>query len=186
MTTTRLAVAADRDRIVTTVVAAFDQDPAFRAFFGVGPDFGALATAYVSASTAKRTAMNAAWVGADGDAVALWNPPAGAGEVPRIIPDLPGDVAARLAEYDEAVDAAVPAEPHWYLGILASHPTRRGEGLARLVAEPGLAAARADGVPAVLETTNPGNVAMYERRGWRVVAELPGVIGLHVWVMQAD
>ena len=180
----RLAVPADGDRVVDTVVAAFDQDPAFRAFFGDGPGFSELAAAYVAAKTAARTALGAVWVGADGDAVAAWSPPASTVEVPDL--HLPPDAAARLAAYDEIVDAAVPTEPHWYLGILASHPSRRGEGLARLVAEPGRAAAQASGVPAVLETTNPHNVPMYERSGWRVTAELDDVIGLRVWVMQID
>lgn len=185
MTDIRLATPTDRPRIVETIVAAFDQDPAFRTFFGDGPDFGELAAAYVDASTAKRTAVSAAWLGADGDAVAMWTPPAGSVELPRIVADLPADVVARLAEYDDAVHGAITSEPHWYLGILASHPSRRGEGLARVVAEPGLAAARAAGVPAVLETTNPANVDMYVRSGWRISSELH-VVGLDVWVLQVD
>lgn len=185
MTDIRLAVPAERDRIASTVATAFDQDPAFRAFFGHDRDFFELATHFAAAMADKRIAMDAAWVGADGDAVALWNPPAGSIEAAPAVLDLPTEAAARLHEYDAAVDAAVPAQPHWYLGILASHPARRGEGLARRVAEPGLAAARTAGLPAVLETTNPDNVAMYQRGGWRVTAELD-VIGLHVWVMQID
>ncbi len=183
---TRLAVPADGDRIASTIVAAFDRDPAFRAFFGHGADFAELATAFAGAKAAQRTAMSAVWVGAGGDAVALWSPPRGSADVPPVEVDLPSDVRARLAAYDEIVDAAVPTEPHWYLGLLASHPSRRGEGLARAVAEPGLAAAQARGVPAVLETTNPDNVLLYERSGWRVTAELDDVIGLPVWVMQID
>jgi hypothetical protein len=41
-------------------------------------------------------------------------------------------------------------------------------------------------VPAVLETTNPANVVMYERSGWRVIAEATDVLGLDVWVLQAE
>ena len=186
MTQVRLATPADEGRIVSTIVAAFDEDPAFRMFFGDGSDFGALAAHFAKAQAMRRMAMGAAWVGADGDAVALWNPPVGSVESPPSTLDLPADAARRLSDYDRQVDEHIPSEPHWYLGILASHPSQRGEGMARLVAEPGLAVARAAGVPAVLETTNPGNVAMYERSGWRVIAELNDVLGLDVWVMQAD
>jgi len=182
----RLAGPEDRPRIVATVVAAFDQDPAFRAFFGNGADFADLARVYVEASATRRIAVGGVWLGAGGDAVALWSPPVGSADAPSVVADLPADVAARLAVYDGAVGQAIPSAPHWYLGMLASHPARRGEGLARRVAEPGLAAARADGVPAVLETTNPANVVMYERSGWRVIAEATDVLGLDVWVLQAE
>ena len=182
---TRLAVQADHARIVGTIVAAFDRDPAFRAFFGPGPEFAELATAYAMVQTERRASVGSVWLTADGDATALWTPPADTVALPASTFDPPAEAAARLHEYDTAVDAFLPVEPHWYLGILASHPSRRGQGLGRRVAEPGLAAARAAGVPAVLETTNPDNVPMYQRSGWRVTAELD-VIGLHVWVMQVD
>lgn len=184
MTDIRLAVAADHDRLVDTVVAAFDQDPAFRAFFGNGPDFEELARAFAADLLARRIQTSSVWMTVDGDAVAMWDPPAGSVDTPPSQLQLPADAAARLADYDQQVHAAVPSAPHWYLGILASHPSRRGEGLARRVAEAGLMAASDAGVAAILETTNPGNVALYERAGWTVIAELSDVIGLTVWVME--
>ncbi len=183
MTDIRLAAIADRDRLVATVVAAFDQDPAFRAFFGSGPAFGDLAHRFAGSLLDRRLATGSVWMTDDGDALAMWDPPAGSVALPPSTLDLPADALARLDAYDEVVHGAITDEPHWYLGILASHPSRRGEGLARLVAEPGLAAASAAGAPAVLETTNPANVAMYERSGWSVTATLTDVIGLTVWVM---
>ncbi len=179
----RLARPADRDRLVTTVVAAFDQDPAFRAFFGHGPDFGDLATRFATSLLERRIATETVWMTDDGDALAMWDPPAGTVDAPPSTLLLPADAEARLDDYDEQVHAAITPAPHWYLGVLASHPSRRGEGLARSVLVPGLARAAADDVPAVLETTNRDNVALYERSGWRVSAELEGVIGLTVWVM---
>ena len=122
----------------------------------------------------------------DGDAVAMWDPPAGTVEAPASTLVLPDDAERRLDDYDAQVHGAITDAPHWYLGVLASHPRRRGEGLARRVAEPGLDAARATAVPAVLETTNPDNVSMYERSGWRVTATLSDVIGLSVWILQRD
>ena len=185
MSVIRLAAPNDRDRLVTTVVDAFDQDPAFRAFFGPDPDFGPLATRFAAALLDRRLATGSVWMTDDGDALAMWDPPAGTVDAPPSTLVLPPDAEARLDEYDAIVHGAITADPHWYLGVLASHPRRRGEGLARQVLKPGLAAAEAAGVPAVLETTNPGNVAMYERSGWEVTAELTDVIGLTVWVMTA-
>ena len=168
---------------MTTVVAAFDQDPAFRAFFGSGPDFGELARRFAGSLLDRRIVTETVWMTDDGDALAMWDPPAGTVEVPPSTLVLPADAEARLDDYDAQVHGAITGDPHWYLGVLASHPSRRGEGLARSVAEPGLAAAATAGVPAVLETTNRDNVAMYERSGWTVTAMLQDVIGLTVWVM---
>jgi aldehyde dehydrogenase (NAD+) len=53
----------------------------------------------------------------------------------------------------------------------------------RAVMAAGLASARADGLPAYLETTNPGNVELYRRSGWQVTAER-SVGELMVWVMR--
>ena len=179
----RLAGPDDRDRLVRTVVAAFDQDPAFRAFFGSGPEFGELATRFAGALLDRRFATGSVWTTDDGDAVAMWDPPQGTVEGPPSTLVLPPDAEARLDDYDEQVHGAITAEPHWYLGVLASHPSRRGEGLARQVLRPGLELATEGGLPAVLETTNPDNVALYERSGWEVTARLDDVIGLTVWVM---
>jgi GNAT superfamily N-acetyltransferase len=184
VTEIRIARPADRDRLVATVVAAFDQDPAFRAFFGPGPDFGDLATRFATSLLDRRIATETVWMTDDGDALAMWDPPAGTVDAPPSTLHLPADAEARLDAYDEVVHGAMTSAPHWYLGVLAAHPSRRGDGLARRAAQPGLAAASAAGVPAVLETTNPDNVAMYERSGWTLVATLTDVIGLTVWIME--
>lgn len=184
VTDIRLATPADLDTLAATVVVAFDQDPAFRAFFGSDPDFGPLAMAFASDLLRRRITTDSVWMTSDGDALAMWDPPSGTVETPAPALEIPGDARARLDVYDAAVHAAVASEPHWYLGVLASHPRRRGEGLARLVARAGLDAAAAADVPAVLETTNPDNVALYERSGWRVTAKLRDIIGLTVWILQ--
>ena len=182
----RLATPADLDTLAGTVVVAFDEDPAFRAFFGPDPDFGPLALAFATDLLRRRIATDSVWMTDDGDALAMWDPPAGTVVAPASTLVLPPDARARLDDYDAQVHGAITTAPHWYLGVLASHPHRRGEGLARLVAQAGLDAAATAGLPAVLETTNPDNVAMYERSGWHTTAELTDVIGLTVWVLQRD
>jgi hypothetical protein len=46
----------------------------------------------------------------------------------------------------------------------------------------GLRRAAADGMPAVLETSNPVNVEIYRRSGWRVINTVTEPVP--VWVMQ--
>ncbi len=115
-----------------------------------------------------------------GDAVAMWDGPRD-----RVwpVPDLPTDARARIEAYEQAVKPLIPVEPMWYLGVLATHPAAAGRRLARATAEEGVRRAAADGLPAYLETTNPRNVAMYERSGWTRAGET-AVGDLRIWVLR--
>lgn len=182
----RLARPDDRRAVIAAVAAAFGDDPAFGAFFGDAyPDLIGNFAGYLFD---KRVGHQTAWVGHDGDVVALWDGPASMSQPDtsgaRLV--LPADAQARLDDYDARVHDALPSEPHWYLGILACHPDRRGGGLGRVVGRAGLDAAAVDGLPAFLETTNPDNVRVYESAGWQVHRELRDVLGLTVWVMRQD
>ncbi|MDG2026285.1 MAG: GNAT family N-acetyltransferase [Acidimicrobiales bacterium] len=174
----RLATPADRELLVATVVEAFRGDPAFTWFFGEEYDRdGAI---FAGALFDSRVGEGGVWTTPEIDAVALWDVPG-----THAVSDfsaLPADTRERLDRYHDATEAMLPEGDVWYLGILASHPDRRGSGLASAVAGIGLRAAGTDGLPAVLETTNPGNVAMYERRGWLVLNSTP-LDELTIWVM---
>lgn len=172
----RPATAADHDAVVTTVVAAFAQDPAFRWFFPDPATFDERATAFVTAVLRPRLAADAVWVVGDGAAVALWEPP-GAGGGGSVENAVPADTYARLQQWERAAHRFIPDEPHWYLGILATHPAHAGQGLAKLAAAPGLARATEAGLTCWLETATATNVAMYRRRGWTTVGavEVDGV-----------
>ena len=84
----------------------------------------------------------------------------------------------------QQVEAAHPAEPHYYLAILGVRPDRRGRGLGSALLEPGLARADAEGLPCYLESSNPLNVGLYERHGFEVTREhhLPdGPLLTYMW-----
>ena len=157
----RLASAPDREHVVTTIVEAFRQDPAFAASL-----FDA------------RMPEGTVWTAGAGDAVALWDGPAPG---PRKPMDLPAEVLERLRVYNAAIHGALPSTPHWYLGVLATHPNAAGRGLGRAAMAAGLA--RAGDLPAYLETSNPVNVEIYRRAGWAVESEHK-VDDLPVWIMR--
>jgi ribosomal protein S18 acetylase RimI-like enzyme len=168
------------------VVEAFRTDPAFRYFFPDDASYPALAGSFAGHLFDRRVRRRSVWVVAGGASVSMWEPPAGPADVKleqSAGPDLPVDAAARLRRYDEAVHPLLPDEPHWYLGVLATHPDHAGQRWGRAVMAAGLEQAAAAGQPAFLETTNPSNVAMYTRGNW-VVAGSVAVDGLQVWVMR--
>lgn len=128
-------------------------------------------------------------------AVALWQWPrqeVDDGSAPERLPALGGLMTAlmgagRAAEIGGAMAVLGelrPPEPHAYLHLLGVHPSCRGEGLGGRLLEQGVAAARADGLVACLDTMNPANVPFYEAHGLSVRHEvaLPGG-GPRVWSM---
>jgi ribosomal protein S18 acetylase RimI-like enzyme len=182
----RIAAPADRDAVVATVVAAFEQDPAFRYFFPDDDTYVAEAGAFAASLFDRRVGLGTVWVAGDAHATNLWVPPVdpsvAASEEP--LPGVSPEAIARLDRYDDAVHPFLPPQPHWYLGIAATHPAHAGRRLGRALIEVGRDRAAADRVPAVLETTNADNVRLYERAGWTVLTEVPDA-PLRTWVLVA-
>jgi GNAT superfamily N-acetyltransferase len=182
--TARPATPADRDRVVDTVVRAFVADPAFRHFFPDDDAYAREAAAFAGWLFDRRVGHGTVWVADDGAAVSMWEHPYPASAVPEAGLELavPAAVRARLDHYERTVHGVLPAQPYWYLGVLATAPEQSGRGLARAVMTPGLAKAAEAGVPSVLETTNPANLALYGHLGWREHASA-AVGAMTVWVL---
>jgi hypothetical protein len=180
----RLATAADRESIVAAVVAAFAADPAFAYFFPDPDRFAEQAAVFAGHLFDVRLPLGTIWTAGDGQAVAMWDGPKPA-EHPRPELALPADALRRLAAYGELVHGAMPSTPHWYLGVLATHPDATGHRFGHAAMQAGLRASAADGLPAYLETANPANLAMYRRAGWELTAEVR-LPDLPIWIMKND
>jgi ribosomal protein S18 acetylase RimI-like enzyme len=78
----------------------------------------------------------------------------------------------RLGRFSRLSRKHAPAYPHFYLAAIGIRPEFQGRGLGRVllngVAEMSASHPDSDGV--FLETAQPGNVALYERFGYRVIA----------------
>ncbi len=191
MSNVRVATSADRAEVVTTAVAAFVNDPALRHFF---PDerYAEQATAFFGYLFDKRVDLGTVWVTEHCEAAAMWSPPATAisaddhqraAESYATMEAVIGrDAAQRLCAYNDQVDQHLPSDSaHWYLGVLATHPDHAGRSYGVEVMRAGLNQVTG---PAYLETTQPANVAYYERLGWTVTA----VVTSHappIWILQS-
>ncbi len=186
----RRASPADRGAVIETVVAAFVADPAWD--YITGGEVERLSPYFAGALFDGRVADGTVWVSDDCLGVAMWDDRTGTG-----IDQATRDVAwaayrevagvdgwASLVRYDAALHVHQPAEPFWYLGVLATHPSAQGTGLATAVMAPTFEIADAAGIDCWLETSVPGNTEFYERRGFteRVEAEIDG--GPTTWWMR--
>ncbi|NES26327.1 GNAT family N-acetyltransferase [Micromonospora terminaliae] len=179
-----VATPADRGRVVDSLVAAFAADPVLTHLFPDPASYPGYAAAFFGHLFDKRVGRESIWTIGGGASVAIWEPPhpAEPGRADPLTAHLPADALARVRAYDEAVHAALPTGPFWYLGVLGTHPDSAGRRWGRAVMRAGLQRATADGLPAVLETSNPANVEIYRRAGWHVVREISEP--LPTWIMQ--
>ena len=202
----RAAGPGDLDAVVDLLTGVFLDDPLMSAIAAAAPEPRAalghlhrveLAAHYLAADPAARadSRVDLAVDATSGEplGVALWDAPSSADVVGPLGPgnepppgldlDLLGG-AWELCLADAAqCEAHRPAEPHWYLYMVAVAPAARGRGIGGRLLGHGLKRVDAEGLPAHLESTTPGSRRLYERFGFRQVAELAGS-GLPVyWVM---
>ena len=110
---------------------------------------------------------------------ALWLPPGAktdrSEEIAKSKPSEDGGARAFPPEFAELLArsaAYCPEEPHWYLGVIAVDPLHRGKALGGRLMAHCLEIVDRDGLPAYLESTNAGNLTLYERAGFEVLAEV--------------
>jgi ribosomal protein S18 acetylase RimI-like enzyme len=193
----RVATTEDLSAAGETLARAFEHDPLWGWAFEDAErerKLAALATVFGFFAGA---ALDLGWVRVtDGvEAVALWIPPGSPEMSPADEERLPGvidaacgpDSAARVTELVEAFEQNHPHEPpHYYLSLLATHPDHAGRALGvGLVAEC-LAEIDAGDPPAAafLESSNPANVARYEKLGFRPTRDvelIDGLSGTQMW-----
>jgi len=174
----RKATEADRDAILDTLSRAFAEDPVW----------GGWAFPDRARAMRQRSAVFGLWVDmtlrygwvkvTEGcEAVASWFPPGTGEDTPedydrlvRLAHEQLGDHARIFLDGCAIIESSRPlAEPHYYLSLLATHDAHRGRGLAASLLDESLALIDRERMPAYLDSTNPKNLPLYERRGFRII-----------------
>jgi GNAT superfamily N-acetyltransferase len=175
----RRALPSERSAVAPMVAAAFSADPAWTFIFG--SDYERVAQHFAAALFDVRVNSSNVWVTDDLAAVAMWDSPGKSAESPEYAQEVwkryratsGAEAYRRLVAYNDAVmTAAAAAEEYWYLGVLATHPERRREGLASAVLAPVLEEADRHGIGCCLETSTEENRRFYERRGFTLASDV--------------
>jgi GNAT superfamily N-acetyltransferase len=180
-------LSSERAEVAKTVAAAFASDPAWA--WLLGDEYERLAPEFVGALFDLRVGSGNVWVSEEIATVAMWESPGGTDESPQQAEEVwaryravAGEQAyQRLVLYRDRLAAVSPAEPYWYLGVLATHPARQREGLATAALEPVLEQADRDGLACCLETSTETNRRFYEHRGFVESTGVPLPSGPPTW-----
>jgi len=186
------ATAADLNRLASTFVAAFADDPMIRWPMpeATPNDLHALFRAILS----PYLELGVAWKVGHDVGCAAWLPPAHTARFTEIemgtraaIHRLTPDGGERYSAFWDWIGGHLPEEPCWFLDIIAVHPDAQGHGIGRALIEHGLERARADGHFAFLETGTESNISLYESLGFQVTRQerAPGG-GPMIWFMQTS
>jgi ribosomal protein S18 acetylase RimI-like enzyme len=156
--------------------------PAFRAVFPEPARRAQALRAFFTATVADATTAGAVVAVLDDGRVvgaSVWLPPGAfpwswrrqvraAPAFARVAAAAPGRFPTFL-RYGAAAQRAHPRHRHWYLVALGVRPEAHHRGIGTQLMAAGLSVADEDHAACYLETSDPANVAFYERFGFQVV-----------------
>ena len=178
----RLARIEDADAITETIATAFHNDPLWSWAFADATrrpaQFRIWWRVFVDAAF-----RNDNWtcVTDSCESVALWTRPGGTElttademQLVRLVGDLiGGDHGNAVLRVLAGFDAAHPHDiPHYYLSIVGTHDDHRGHGIGEALLAENLERIDAEHMPAYLESSNPANLARYQRLGFEPTGEI--------------
>jgi ribosomal protein S18 acetylase RimI-like enzyme len=178
----RRATVDDAARLARLFAAAFSRDPLFNWLARPGARALALQRFFYWLLRERTLPHGETWMRPDGYAAAAWVPPyfeakpASLREEMSLLPAIWGLTGlprlARGAAMAAAMEHAHPKEPYFYLAFIGVAPRFQGSGMGSALLAETLARVDAAGAPAFLENSNPRNIKLYERLGFRVVHEV--------------
>ena len=72
----------------------------------------------------------------------------------------------------DGVHSYHPLEPCWYLPFVGVDPRHQGQGCSAKLMKCALAQCNAQGLPSYLESSNPDDITLYERHGFKLMGRI--------------
>ncbi|WP_213286321.1 N-acetyltransferase [Bradyrhizobium sp. sGM-13] len=166
----------NRASAISTIVLGFAADPMTRFAWPDPSVYLRTMPRMVNAFGGRAFEHGTAYITEGARAAALWLPPGvepdeaemGAIMEESLRPEISGDIGAIMKGMAEHH----PHEPHWYLPLIAADPKWIGQGLGALLMKHALRRCDEEGIAAYLESSNPRNISLYERHGFKIVGRI--------------
>jgi ribosomal protein S18 acetylase RimI-like enzyme len=166
----------DQERVVSAIVLAFAGDPVARWSWPEPHTFLTYFPEFTNAFGGKAFNHGTAYSVADFSGGALWLPPGVqpdeavlAGLMERSLDPKRLQIASSIME---KMGSFHPTEPHWYLPLIGVDPAKQGRGYGSVLLHHALERIDREGRIAYLESTNPANIPLYERHGFKVIGTI--------------
>ncbi len=173
----RPATEADFERLLEVLLGAFAVDPVHLWMFPDQASRRRRQTRLFRRVLSIYARSGAIWTTDDLAGAALWEPPRH--DNPTIsqffdfalsVVPVFGCRALTVVRGMAPLATLHPQEPHWYLAILGSQPSRQRSGVGRALLQPVLRRCDDEGLPAYLEASREENIGYYERYGFELIA----------------
>jgi GNAT superfamily N-acetyltransferase len=163
-------------RAMSVQLTAFSSDPCMRWLWPEPHEYISHFPSLVEGFGGSAFEHDSAHATADFFGGALWLPPG-------VKPDdealeelfkrtLAEPVLSEMLSILEQMDQAHPKEPHWHLAFIGADPSHRGKGIGAALLDHALQRIDEEGLHSYLESSNPRNISLYERHGFKVIREI--------------
>jgi ribosomal protein S18 acetylase RimI-like enzyme len=162
--------------LVATITAAFSTDPVARWVYPKAADYFRWFPNFIRAFAGPAIDDGSALYTSNYSGVALWLRPGAHPDedaLAKVVYEtLPEERHAEMFELFEKMDAGHPAEDHWYLPMIGVDTYRQNLGIGSGLMKVALERSDREGLPAYLESSNPRNISLYLRCGFKSVGEI--------------
>jgi ribosomal protein S18 acetylase RimI-like enzyme len=181
---------SDQDRVIATIELAFSTDPVVRWAYSEPHQFLSHFPRFAQAFAGRAFQNGTAHYVGEFAGAALWLPP---GVNPDedsltsvLFQSISGEKQEDVMAILEQMGSYHPSEPHWYLPMIGVDPAYQGKGYGSALLRHALANCDRSHGLAYLESSNPRNIPLYERHGFRIVGEIQAGSSPTIYPMVRD
>ncbi|RUO26544.1 GNAT family N-acetyltransferase [Aliidiomarina minuta] len=172
----RAATSEEETAVIHTIALAFASDPMARWSWPDAAQYLAIMPSFIRAFGSEAFAQGSAYITGDKQGAALWLPPGIDPDEERLasiiaetVPDSQQEDVFKVIEKSASFR---PAKPHWYLPLIGVDPISQGNGHGSALLKYALQQCDKEGSEAYLESSNPRNIALYQRYGFEICGNI--------------
>lgn len=176
MSTIKTANESEKEMVIAVLTLSFSTDPLNRWAFNSPDNYLNFFPSFAKLFGGMAFNNSTAWYIEDFAGAALWLPPSVEPDyeaVANLIKEAaPENKKPDLFNLMDQMEKYHPSEPLWYLPMIGVDPLYQNQGHGSALLKQALAFCDRDRTLAYLESSNPKNIPLYERHGFKVLGKI--------------